>query len=71
MDIAYIRVIKADGRVVETPAENVLDMPSEITREAPFYSDLKEKQIAVKGLEISDALEYQYRISVKTPLDPS
>ena len=70
VDIAYIRVIKADGRVVETPAENVLDMPSEITREAPFYSDLKEKQIAVKGLEIGDALEYQYRISVKTPLDP-
>jgi hypothetical protein len=57
VDIAYVRVIKPDGRVVETPAENVLDMPSEITREAPFYSDLKEKQIAVKGLEIGDALE--------------
>jgi len=70
VDIAYVRVIKPDGRVVETPAENILDMPAEITREAPFYSDLKEKQVAVKGLEIGDALEFQYRISVKTPLDP-
>ena len=69
-DIAYVRVIKPDGRVVETPAENILDMPTEITREAPFYSDLKEKHVAVKGLEIGDALEFQYRISVKTPLDP-
>jgi tetratricopeptide (TPR) repeat protein len=70
VDIVYIRVIKPDGRVVETPPENILDMPAEITRQAPFYSDLKEKQVAVKGLEIGDALEFQYRTSTKTPLDP-
>ena len=70
VEIVYVRVIKPDGRVVETPAENILDMPAEITRQAPFYSDLKEKQVAVKGLEIGDAIEYQYRVSVKTPLDP-
>ena len=70
MDIVYVRVTKADGRVVETPPENILDMPSDITREAPFYSDIKEKHIAVKGLEIGDVVEYQYRESVKTPLDP-
>ncbi len=68
VEIAYVRVIKPDGRVVETPSENILDMPTEITREAPFYSDLKEKQVAVKGLEIGDAIEYQYRVLVKTPL---
>ncbi len=70
MEIVYVRVTKPDGRAVETPMENILDMPSDITREAPFYSDLKEKQVAVKGLEIGDTLEYQYRGSVKTPLDP-
>jgi tetratricopeptide (TPR) repeat protein/transglutaminase-like putative cysteine protease len=70
MDIAYVRVIKPDKRIVETPAENVLDMPAEVTRQAPFYSDLKEKQIAVKGLEVGDTIEYQYRTVVKTPLDP-
>ena len=70
MDIVYVRVTKADGRVVETPPENILDMPSDITRAAPFYSDIKEKHVAVKGLEIGDVLEYQSRESVKTPLDP-
>ncbi len=70
VDIVYVRVIKPDGRVVETPAENVLDMPSDVTRQAPFYSDLKEKQVAVKGLEIGDTLEYQYRSVVKIPIDP-
>jgi tetratricopeptide (TPR) repeat protein/transglutaminase-like putative cysteine protease len=70
VDIAYVRVIKPDGRMVETPAENILDMPSDVTRQAPFYSDLKEKQIAVKGLEIGDTVEYQYRSVVKVPVDP-
>lgn len=70
MDILYVRVIKPDNRVVETPEENVLDMPSEITRQAPFYSDLKEKQVAVKGLEVGDVLEYQYRVVVNKALDP-
>jgi tetratricopeptide (TPR) repeat protein/transglutaminase-like putative cysteine protease len=70
MDIAYVRVIKPDNRVVETPAENVLDMPTEVTRQAPFYSDLKEKQVAVKGLEVGDTIEYQYRMAVNKPLDP-
>lgn len=59
MEIAYVRVIKPDGRIVDTPGENVLDMPADVTREAPFYSDLKEKQVAVKGLEVGDTLEYQ------------
>ncbi len=70
MDVVYVRAIKADNRVVETPAENVLDMPADITRQAPFYSDLKEKQVAVKGLEIGDTIEYQSRNVVKSPLDP-
>jgi Domain of Unknown Function with PDB structure (DUF3857) len=50
MDIAFVRVLKADGRTVQTAEENVLDMPAAITQQAPFYSDLKEKQVAVKGL---------------------
>ena len=70
LDFTYIRVTKPDKRVVETPAENVLEMPAPITQAAPFYSDLKEKQVAVKGLEIDDTLEYEYRSVLKTPLDP-
>lgn len=70
LKMAYVRVIKPDKRVVETPEENVLDMPADITRQAPFYSDLKELQVAVKGLEIGDTLEVESRADVTKPLDP-
>lgn len=70
MEIVYVHVIKPDNRVIETPPENALDMPAEITQQAPFYSDLKDEQVAVKGLEIGDTLEYQCREQVRTPLDP-
>lgn len=70
MEIVYVHVAKPDHRLIETPAENTLDMPTEITRQAPFYSDQKEKQIAVKGLEIGDTVEYRYQSQTTTPLDP-
>ena len=50
---------KADGSMVPTPAENTQDMAAQITREAPFYSDLREKHVAVKGLGVGDVLEFQ------------
>jgi len=70
LDLLYVRVIKPDQRIVQTPIENVLDMPSQITQAAPFYSDLKEKHVAVKGLEVGDTLEYAYRAHIYTALDP-
>ncbi len=69
-DVVYVRVLKPDQRVIVTPAENVLDMPTEITQQAPFYSDQKQKQVAVKGLEIGDVIEYQSHNLGKTALDP-
>jgi tetratricopeptide (TPR) repeat protein len=68
-DFDSVRVTKPDHRVIETPNENVLDMPSEVTRQAPFYSDLKEKHVAVKGLEVGDVVEFKYHGDIKAPLD--
>ncbi len=70
MKVVYVRVIKPDKTVVTTPAENVLDMPAQITQQAPFYSDLKVLQVAVKGLEAGDTLEFQWRADTTKPLDP-
>jgi Domain of Unknown Function with PDB structure (DUF3857) len=39
-EIVYLRVRKKDGSVVQTPPEDAQDMPSEVSRIAPFYSDL-------------------------------
>ena len=61
LEPVYVRVRKPDGSVVNTPAADAQDMPTEVTRQAPFYSDLREVQIPVKSLSPGDKLEYQVR----------
>jgi hypothetical protein len=68
LEIPYLRVRKPDSTVIITPPENIQDMASEITCQAPFYSDLREKHIAVKGLSSGDILEYQFRSQLQEPL---
>jgi hypothetical protein len=46
VDIDYVRVRKPDGNIMSTPPDNIQDLDSEITRSAPFYSDLREKHVA-------------------------
>jgi hypothetical protein len=70
LDIDYVRVKKPDGTVVVTPPENTQDITSEISRVAPFYTDQREKHIAVKGLAPGDVLEYSSRTHVTKPLVP-
>lgn len=61
LDVLYVRIHHADNSVTETPGTDAQDMPAPITREAPFYSDLKEKQVPVRGLRAGDRLEYSVR----------
>jgi tetratricopeptide (TPR) repeat protein len=70
VDIKYVRVRKPDGSTLTTPADNVQDLDSEITRSAPFYSDLREKHVAVKGLGKGDILEYDAHWHTVKPLVP-
>ena len=58
LTINYVRARKPDGTVINTSLDDVQDLESEITRAAPFYSDLREKHVAVKGLAIGDTLEW-------------
>ena len=69
-EIDYVRVHKTDGSTLTTPPENVQDLDAEITRSAPFYSDLREKHVAVKGLGKGDILEYQAHWHTSKPLIP-
>lgn len=67
IDIAYVRVIKPDGTVVVTPPYNVQDLPADVTREAPMYSDIHQKHVAVKGLGVGDTLEYKMTLRTLKP----
>ena len=62
VDLHYVRVRHADGSVTETPVSDVIEQPEQVTRDAPFYSDLKEDQLPVKNLRVGDTLEWQARI---------
>jgi len=70
IDSLSVRVRKPDGTVIETPSENVQDMPAEVTRQAPFYSDLREKHISVKALGVGDVLESRAVWRQNHPLVP-
>jgi tetratricopeptide (TPR) repeat protein/transglutaminase-like putative cysteine protease len=70
VEIDYVRVRKPDGTVVKTPDYNVQDMPAEVTRTAPLYSDIHEKHVAVKGLGVGDVLEYSMRHRIVKPEVP-
>ena len=58
LTIDYVRVHKPDGTVVVTPASDVQEVDSEVSRQAPMYTDEREKHIAVKALGTGDILEY-------------
>ncbi len=67
VDVGYVRVIKPDGSVVVTPDYNIQDIPADVTREAPMYSDIHQKHVAVKGLGVGDTLEYQITLRTLKP----
>ena len=68
LDIDFVRVRKPDGKVVLTPPEDIQDLPSDVSRLAPIYSDVREKHVIVKALSIGDRLEYSLRYAILKPL---
>ena len=43
--------------MVETPASDVQDLDSAVSREAPMYTDGEREHVAVKSLSPGDILE--------------
>jgi tetratricopeptide (TPR) repeat protein len=68
LDIDFIRVRKPDGTVVTSTASDVQDLSAPIAREAPVYTDLRQKHITVRGLRPGDILEYHVIWRVTTAL---
>ena len=70
LDVVYVRVRKPDGSVVETPADEIQELDSAVSREAPMYTDQREKHIAVKSLGVGDLLEADLRWTIHDPIAP-
>jgi hypothetical protein len=62
VEIEYARVRRPDGTVIETPVSGALEQPQPVTREAPFYSDLKQMQLPIKSLRAGDVLEWKIKV---------
>lgn len=70
LDVVYARVRKPDGTVVETPASDVQELDSAVSREAPMYTDEREKHVAIKSLSPGDILEAQLRWTIHDAIAP-
>ncbi len=70
MEIPYVRVRKSDGTVVTAGADAVQDMTPNLTRDAPMYTDYREKHVTVPALRPGDTLEYNVVTTTHTALAP-
>ncbi len=68
LDMDYVRVRKADGAVVNAAVSDIQDLTAPVAREAPVYTDLKQKHVTVPGLRPGDVLEYHMVWNISTPL---
>jgi tetratricopeptide (TPR) repeat protein len=68
VEIAYVRVVKADGTVVKAGDDAVQDLSAPVEHEAPVYTDYRQKHITVPGLRPGEVLEYDMTTVIHTPL---
>jgi transglutaminase-like putative cysteine protease/tetratricopeptide (TPR) repeat protein len=68
LEVEYVRVRKPDGTVVVTPESTAQDFAPDVLKEAPMYSDYRQRHISVAALQPGDTLEYRTVTRVLTPL---
>jgi tetratricopeptide (TPR) repeat protein/transglutaminase-like putative cysteine protease len=68
LDVEYVRVRKPGGRLVVTPESTAQDFAPDVLKEAPMYSDYRQRHISVAALEPGDSLEYRTVTRTVTPL---
>ncbi len=70
MEVRSVSVHKPDGSVVNADPGAVKEMTAPVERDAPMYTDYKEKHITVPSLHAGDTLEYEIVTRLVTPLAP-
>jgi len=69
LEVSYVRVRKPSGQVVATPAASAQDFAPDILRQAPMYSDYRQRHVSVVDLQPGDILEYR-TVTTISPLAP-
>lgn len=68
LKVEYVRVRKPNGQVVVTPDSTAQDFAPDVLKEAPMYSDYRQRHISVAALQPGDILEYKTVTRIVTPL---
>ena len=69
VEIPYVRVLKSDGATITASTDAIQDLSTPVEKEAPLYSDFRQKHVTVPGLRPGDTLEYSVLVH-QTPLAP-
>jgi tetratricopeptide (TPR) repeat protein len=70
IEIPFVRVLKADGSTLTAPPDSVQDLSIPLEKEAPVYTDYRQKHITVPGLRPGEELEYDFVTITNPPLAP-
>jgi tetratricopeptide (TPR) repeat protein len=67
--VKSVLILKADGASITAGPDAVQDLSAPVTREAPVYTDAREKHVTVPGLSVGDSVEYD-TVKLTKPLIP-
>jgi len=70
IEVPYVRVLKADGNTVAASPEAIQDLSIPLEKEAPVYTDYRQKHVTVPGLRPGEELEYDFVTVTHTALSP-
>ncbi len=70
IEVPFVRALKADGSSVEAKPDAIQDLSIPLEKEAPVYTDYRQKHVTVPGLRPGEELEYDFVTVTHTALSP-
>ena len=70
VEIPFVRILNPDGSTVAASADAVQDLSIPLEKEAPVYTDYRQKHVTVPGIRPGVELEYNFVTITQTPLAP-
>ena len=70
LEIPFVRVLNPDGSTVTATPDAVQDLSIPLEKEAPVYTDYRQKHVTVPGIRPGVELEYDFVTVTQTPLAP-
>jgi TonB family protein len=70
IEIRSVRVTKPDGSVITAGPTTIQDLSAPVAREAPMYTDARQKHVTVPGVAVGDFVEYDVVTTTFEPLQP-